>query len=91
MLLDFFFSFFAEWMVLNVLFVTGFILGHALVGLFLLFIALMCHAARLVPDQVVAASRALLLFFNLFIKNVITGSIGLNLGSQVIKSAQDRD
>jgi hypothetical protein len=90
-LLDFFFSFFAEGMVLNVFFVTGFILGHALVGLFLLFIAFMCHAARLVPDRVVAAFRSLLLFFNLFIENVIAGSIGLNLGSQVIKSAQYRD
>lgn len=26
-----------------------------------------------------------------FIENVIAGSIGLNLGSQVIESAQDRD
>ena len=88
MLVDlFFFGFFAEGMVLNVFFVAGFILGHALVGLFLLFIAFMCHAARLVPDRAVAVFRSLMLFLNLFIENVIASSIGLNLGSQVIKSA----
>lgn len=39
-------------MVLNVFFVPGFILGNTFVGLFLLFIAFMCHAARLVPVRV---------------------------------------